>query len=235
MHSLFQSSIQIAGVKDLAEAQLLESLGVDFIGFPLRLGYHKPDISEDMARSIIASMKARQRAVLITYESSPRKLSDFCRFLGVSIVQLHGGISSEAVQQLRREQPDLTIIKSLIVRPEFGPDAQPLMATASGYEPWVDAFITDTFDPRTTACGATGLMHDWNISRVLARQLPKPLILAGGLNPTNVYRAIREVRPEAVDSHTGVEGPGGEKSSELVTSFLSESRRAFKTTCEQPS
>ena len=128
--SMFQSSIQIAGVKDLAEAQLLENLGVDFIGFPLRLGYHKPDTSEDMARTIIAGMKAR--AVLITYETSPRELSDFCRFLGVSIVQLHGDISSEAVQQLRHERPDLTIIKSLIVRPEFGCDAQPLLAIAGG-------------------------------------------------------------------------------------------------------
>jgi len=232
---MFQSSIQIAGVKDLAEAQLLENLGVDFIGFPLRLGYHKPDTSEDMARTIITGMKAPQRAVLITYETSPRELSDFCRFLGVSIVQLHGDISSEAVQQLRRERPDLIIIKSLIVRPEFGRDAQPLLATASGYEPWVDAFITDTFDPRTTACGATGLTHDWEISRVLSQQLSKPLILAGGLNPTNVYRAIREVRPAAVDSHTGVEGPSGEKSSELVRCFLNEARRAFKTTLERPS
>src|ERR1044071_3202688 len=112
---MFQSSIQIAGVKDLAEAQLLENLGVDFIGFPLRLGYHKPDTSEDMARTIITGMKAR--AVLITYETSPRELSDFCRFLGVSIVQLHGDISSGAVEQLRRERLDLSIIKSLIVRP----------------------------------------------------------------------------------------------------------------------
>jgi phosphoribosylanthranilate isomerase len=232
---MFQSSIQIAGVKDLAEAQLLENLGVDFIGFPLRLGYHRPDTSEDMARTIIAGMKAPQRAVLITYETSPRELSDFCRFLGVSIVQLHGDISSEAVQQLRRERPDLTIIKSLIVRPEFGRDAQPLLSIASRDEPWVDAFITDTFDPRTTACGATGLTHDWEISRVLSQQLSKPLILAGGLNPTNVYRAIREVRPAAVDSHTGVEGPSGEKSSELVRCFLNEARRAFKTTPERPS
>ena len=105
-HSLFQSSIQIAGVKDLAEAQLLESLGVDFIGFPLRLGYHKPDTSEDMARTIIAGIKAR--AVLITYETSPRELSDLCRFLGVSIVQLHGDISTGAVEELRCERPDLT-------------------------------------------------------------------------------------------------------------------------------
>ncbi len=227
---MFQRSIQIAGVKDLAEAQLLENLGVDFIGFPLRLGYHKPDTSEDMARTIIARMKAR--AVLITYEASPRELSDFCRFLGVSIVQLHGDISTGAVEQLRRERSDLTIIKSLIVRPEFGRDAQPLLAIAGGYEPWVDAFITDTFDPRSTACGATGLTHDWEISRVLSQQLSKSLILAGGLNPTNVYRAIGEVGPAAVDSHTGVEGTGGEKSSELVRRFLSEARRAFDEKCE---
>lgn len=222
---MFQRSIQIAGVKDLAEAQLLENLGVDFIGFPLRLGYHKPDTSEDMARTIIAAMKAR--AVLITYETSPRELSDFCRFLGVSIVQLHGDISAGAVEELRRERSDLTIIKSLIVRPEFGRDAQPLLSIASRYECWVDAFITDTFDPRTTACGATGLTHDWTISRVLARHLAKPLILAGGLNPMNVYAAIRQVGPAAVDSHTGVEGLGGRKSSELVTRFLGEARRAF--------
>lgn len=117
----------------------------------------------------------------------------------------------------------------------FGRDAQPLMAIASGYEPWVDAFITDTFDPRTGACGATGLTHDWTISRVLSQELIKPLILAGGLNPINVYGAIREVGPVAVDSHTGVEGPGGEKSSELVTRFLSEAKRAFNAICERPS
>ena len=120
------------------------------------------------------------------------------------------------------------MIKSLIVRPEFGQDAQRLMETARLYEPWVDAFITDTFDPRTTACGATGLTHDWRVSRLLARLLTKPLILAGGLNPRNVYDAIKEVRPAAVDAHTGVEGPGGEKSSELVARFVSEAKRGFR-------
>jgi phosphoribosylanthranilate isomerase len=224
---MFQNTIQIAGVRDLAEARLLESLGVDFIGFPLRLGFHKPDVSEERARMIIASLKAPKRAVLITYETSAKALSDFCRFLGVSMVQLHGDVSSEGVQGLRRERPELTLIKSLIVRPEFGRDAQPLMETAREYEPWVDAFITDTFDPQTTACGATGLTHDWTISRQLARHLTKPLILAGGLNPRNVYDAIKQVGPAAVDAHTGVEGPGGEKSAELVTRFLSEARRAF--------
>jgi phosphoribosylanthranilate isomerase len=181
-----------------------------------------------MARTIIAGLQNPKKAVLITYQTSPTEISNFCHFLNVSTVQLHGNISPDAVKQLKHEQPELTMIKSLIVRPEFGQDAQPLMETARQFEPWVDAFITDTFDPRTTACGATGLTHDWSISHVLARQLAKPLILAGGLNPENVYDAIKAVRPAAADSHTGVEGPGGEKSPELVARFLSEAKRGFK-------
>jgi phosphoribosylanthranilate isomerase len=224
---MFQKTVQVAGVRDLREARLLESLGVDFIGFPLRLGYHRPDVSAETARTIIAALKAPGKAVLITYQTSAKELADLCRFLQVSIVQLHGDITSEEVKRIRGEGSALTIIKSLIVRPEFGQDAHPLIEIARQYENWVDAFITDTFDPRTTARGATGLTHDWTISRTLARQLTKPLILAGGLNPKNVYGAIKEVGPAAVDSHTGVEGPGGEKSSELVAAFLSEARRAF--------
>ena len=57
---MFQNTIQVAGVRDLGEARLLESLGVDFIGFPLRLGYHKPDVSEETARKIIAGLKGRR-------------------------------------------------------------------------------------------------------------------------------------------------------------------------------
>jgi phosphoribosylanthranilate isomerase len=71
------------------------------------------------------------------------------------------------------------------------------------------------------------MTHGWAISCNLARQLTKPLILAGGLTPKNVYDAIKEVRPAAVDSHTGVEGPGGEKSAEPVSRFVSEGKRGF--------
>jgi len=225
---MFQNTVQIAGARDLNEARWLEELGVDFIGFPLRLGYHKPDVTEEMARTIIAGLEQSNRAVLITYQTSPMEISDFCRFLNVSTVQLLGEISPRAVKQLKIERPDLTTIKSLIVRPDFGQDARPLLELAREYEPWVDAFITDTFDPRTTACGATGLTHDWSISRLLASELIKPLILAGGLHSKNVYAAIKAVRPAAVDSHTGVEAPGGEKSRELVTRFLSEAKRGFR-------
>src|SRR5262245_25961669 len=134
---MFQNTVQVAGVRDLREALMLESVGVDFIGFPLRLGYHKPDVSEEMARTIIAGMQSPNRAVLITYQTSAIEISDFCRFLGVSIVQLHGDISPEEVQELRCHWPEVKMIKSLIVRPEFGKDADPLMQIAQQYEPWI--------------------------------------------------------------------------------------------------
>jgi len=95
------------------------------------------------------------------------------------------------------------------------------------YAPLVDAFITDSWDPATGACGATGRVHDWDVSRQLAELSPKPLILAGGLGPENVRQAIIQVRPAGVDAHTGVERPDGRKDEKRVRSFVEEARAAF--------
>jgi len=53
------------------------------------------------------------------------------------------------------------------------------------------------------------------------------LILAGGLNPNNVRRAIAEVRPAGVDAHTGVEDARGRKNPSLVEAFVREARAGF--------
>jgi phosphoribosylanthranilate isomerase len=54
------------------------------------------------------------------------------------------------------------------------------------------------------------------------------VILADGLTPENVKRAIREVQPAGVDSHTGVEDTSGRKSREKVCKFLSEAYEGFE-------
>ena len=224
---MFKDTIQIAGIKSLNEAKLLEDLGVDLIGFPLRLNYHKPDTDEDTARNIVRQLKDRTKAVLITYLLKAKDVSEFCYYLGTSIVQLHGDIAPLEIRLLRALRPDLKIIKSLIVKKEHVSNTGALLELASLYTPWIDAFITDTFDPITSACGATGLVHDWGISRKIAENISKPLILAGGLRPDNVYEAIKTVSPDGVDSHTGVEAPDGSKSPELVEQFVREVRRGF--------
>lgn len=213
--------VQVAGIGSLDEGRMLLDCGVDLLGFPLRLPVHATDTSEDEAQAIIEKLGA-PRCVLITYEQDPDRLVEFCRFLNVNTVQIHADVSVEVLARIKLRLP-LRIFKSYVVgRESMGP-AQ----FAQAYSPVCEAFITDTFDPSTGASGATGLVHDWDVSAELVRHSPRPVILAGGLNPANVREAIRTVCPAAVDVHTGVEARDGSKDPELVQTFVREARAGF--------
>lgn len=219
--------IQIAGVHDLREAALLVQCGVRQLGFPLCLDVHEQDLSDAEAREIGLSLPVEVEKVVITYLDRAETILELCKKTGMVIVQIHGDISLREGSRLREMAPGLGIIKSLIVR---GNNLEALIAAAKAWAPLADAFITDTFDPETGASGATGKIHDWEVSRVLAEHAEKPVFLAGGLNPDNVGRAIRKVRPWGVDCHTSVEGPDGRKDPDLVRSFIAEAERAFRET-----
>lgn len=216
--------IQIAGVIDKEEAKLLMELGVDYLGFPLRLPVNKEDLTEDEAVEVIKTITPPHQSVLITYLNKTNEIISFCDKLNVKIVQLHGDISFDELVKTKTLRPDLEIIKSLVVAIDNYDKLAKMIET---FSPWVDAFITDTFDPVTGAEGATGKTHDWNISKKLVELSPKPVIIAGGLNHKNVKQAILEIKPAGVDVHTGVELPNGRKSAELVKAFVEESKEGF--------
>ncbi|MGE5680293.1 MAG: phosphoribosylanthranilate isomerase [Bacillota bacterium] len=219
-----QDLIQIAGIIDLAEAKMLMEEGTDYLGFPLRLPVNKEDLSEDEAAEVIKKIALPHKAVLITYLDNTEEIISFCDKLNVSIVQLHGKISKDELVKTKQLRPQLEIIKSLVVRDN---NFNELQYTVDTLSEWIDAYITDTFDPVTGASGATGKTHDWSISRRLVELSPKPVIIAGVLNPENVKRAILETRPAGVDVHTGVESSDSRKSPELVRKFILESKEGF--------
>ena len=70
--------------------------------------------------------------------------------------------------------------------------------------------------------GGTGLTFDW---ATIPRDLPIPIILSGGLEAANVARAVREVRPWAVDVSSGVEASRGVKDPRKIVEFIREVRR----------
>jgi len=227
---LEEKLIQIAGVIDVAEAQMLQQCGIHYLGFPLRLPVHREDLTEEEAAAIIKSLAPPVFGVLITYLHEASEIAAFCHALGARIVQLHGDIERDELKRLKFLDPDLTVIKSLVIGMA---DDKALEATVNELSPFVDAFITDTFDPKTGASGATGKTHDWRVSRRLVELADKPVILAGGLTPENVKRAVLEVRPAGVDSHTGVEDTSGRKSREKIRKFVSEAREAFELAKEK--
>lgn len=227
----FSGFTQIAGIVDTEEALLLAGLGADGLGFPLRLDHHPQDTSEEEAAKIIASLPGHVDAVVITYERDAQAAVDLCRKTGATALQLHADVPPAVTRKIRSIAPDIFLIKSLVVSPE--PEVlQRLRTIRDSHTPFVDAFITDTQDPATGAQGATGLTHDWTVSRTLVKESALPVILAGGLNPDNVAAAVRAVGPAGVDVHTGIESVEGcvprRKSDEAARRFLDNARAAFR-------
>lgn len=222
---LAENLIQIAGIIDDAEARMLRQCGVNYLGFPLRLPVHREDISEEAASKIIRRLEPPAFGVLITYLHEARAIAAFCSALGARIVQLHGDIESGELAKLKEIAPELVTIKSLVVG--FHPE-EALESMIARYASHVDAFITDTYDAGTGASGATGKTHDWRISRRLVELSERPVILAGGLDPDNVRRAILEVKPAGVDSHTGVEDHTGRKCRRKAEKFVAEAEAGFR-------
>jgi phosphoribosylanthranilate isomerase len=224
----FSGLIQVAGVHDLAEARDMADAGVHALGLPLRLPVHTPDLSEPEAEALVAALPPALVPVLITYETRPRSLVGLARRLGVRHVQLHAALGKEGAATLARIKdlaPDFFLIKSLVVR--GAAEQAALEAEMEACAPHVDAFITDTFDPASGATGATGQIHDWELSRRLVMLSPRPVILAGGLHPGNVAAAIAQVRPAGVDAHTGLEDVWGRKNPELLRAFAARAKEAF--------
>ena len=223
--NLFDNFIQIAGVLDNTEAKMLLDCGIKYLGFPLRLPVNKEDISEKDAGRIIKSLIPPQYGIVITYLNKADEIISFCSELNSRVVQLHGDIDFVELEKLKSNSSDLIVIKSLIVG-KYNLDE--LKSQIDLQSKFVDAFITDTFNPTTGATGATGKLHDWDISKAIVEYSSKPVILAGGLTDENVYDAIVKVKPAGVDAHTGVEDKHGAKNKEKVQRFYSESMKAFK-------
>jgi phosphoribosylanthranilate isomerase len=216
--------VHVAGIKDLAEAKMLVECGVSFLGFPLVLDVHREDLTVNEAAAIVAAMRSHATFFLITYLTRSAEIRDLCHRLGVGMVQLHAATDVADLRRLREERPGLRIVKSLIIRSDNWDE---LVGELERFAPWVDAFITDTYDPETGASGATGKTHDWSVSRRLVDLSPRPIVLAGGLNAGNVRGAIGAVRPAGIDVHTGIEGPDGRKRRDLIEQFVAEARAGF--------
>jgi phosphoribosylanthranilate isomerase len=71
--------------------------------------------------------------------------------------------------------------------------------------------------------GGTGRTFNWNLAR---RELPLPIVLAGGLHEANVGEAVARLRPAAVDVSGGVEQSPGHKDARKIKRFVAAVRAA---------
>ncbi len=95
---------------------------------------------------------------------------------------------------------------------------------AKEFLPFADALLLNSRDG--SRIGGTGKTHDWEISRKIVHESNKPVILTGGLNPGNVYEAVKKVRPFAVDVNSGVE-TNSRKDFAKMKAFIYEAKRVL--------
>lgn len=121
----------------------------------------------------------------------------------LDVVQLHGDEDEAFIQSLK-ERTNVEVWKAVQIR------------SAADVEEWIDSsadmLLFDTYhkDER----GGTGEVFDWSSLDAFER----PFMLAGGIDSTNVARAIRTVRPYGIDISSGIE-TNGVKDDEKITAF----------------
>jgi len=190
---------QIYAASTPSEAEAISGLGIDHVGVLVGNGIFPGESSVRDAAAILAAVRASSKSLALFLSADVALIEQMARELRPAIIHL--GASTELlwpaqVVDLRKALPDIPFMRSV---PVTGPEN---VAIARSYDGIVDFLLLDSHREGDTQIGALGITHDWNISRSIVESVWTPVILAGGLGPDNVAKAIMAVRPAGVDSKT---------------------------------
>ena len=194
--------IQIYTIQSKTEALELVNLGVDNIGLtPASIGL-PGEISPDLAKDIFENVKAKHN-IALSVSNKISEIVEMCLFVKPDVLHLcgePGNLSDEEINLIRTkissEIPNIKIMQAVSV------DNWDAVDVAIKYSKLADFLILDTSTKDVEGIGASGVIHDWNISKTIVDSVSIPVILAGGLSPDNVSDAIARVKPWGVDSLT---------------------------------
>lgn len=204
----------ITSSKDAKNAVLAGADAVGFVFFKESPRYVTPEKAE----SIIKALPPFITAVGIFVNEDLGFIEECVERCGLNAVQLHGDEDVKYCMNFKNLRfKDVKLIKAIRIKDE--------QSLRSIEECPADAFLLDTY--KSNVYGGTGKGFDRGLA-VLAKEYGRCLIVAGGLNPDNVYDVIKEAAPYGVDASSGIESSLGKKSMELMEEFMKEVRRAEK-------
>jgi len=196
--------IKICGINRISDALLAEKLGASAVGF---IFYQKSPryIIPEKAEEISEKLGPFIARIGVFVDEDPSAVMKIVHTAHLTAVQLHGSENMDYIKELK----GIRIIKTFRVAHDFNCEKM------NGYE--VNAFLLDTCD-KDGYYGGTGKTFDWN--KALECSKYGKIILAGGLNPSNVEEAVKIVRPWAVDVSSGVEISPGIKDVDKMKDFF---------------
>jgi len=170
-------------------------------------------IPEDLIAEIAAAIPPGVSSFLLTCLQDAESIIDQQRRLRVNTIQICDRLTKGSYQELREALPGVSLVQVVHVT---GPEA---VDEAIEVAPHVDAVLLDSGNQSLAIkeLGGTGRTHDWSLSRKIREAIEVPLFLAGGLNPSNVAAAIREVQPFGIDVCSGLRTNGNLDRKKLET------------------
>ena len=197
------TKVKICGFTEAENARQAAIAGGDAIGLVF---YDKSPRNVDIfrAQEIIEGLPPFVNRVGLFVNANPSFVDEVLCEVSLDTLQFHGDESP-----LDCSQYQMPFIKSLRVKPETN-----VLQVADEFSS-ASAILLDSFNP--SAYGGTGEAFDWSLACV---DISLPIILAGGLNETNVSVAISQVKPYAVDASSGVESAPGVKDIDKIVAFI---------------
>jgi phosphoribosylanthranilate isomerase len=190
-----KTRVKICGITNSEDAEAAVNAGADALGFVF---FQKSPrcISPGRAKEIVRSLPPFVTPVGVFVNEDRQGIEQITEITGIRAIQMHGDESPEFCRSLCF----LPTIKAFRVRKT---------ADISLYKQYhTNAWLLDTYS--ADQYGGTGKTFSWEIAKSINR-LGIPIILAGGLTPDNISRAIEEVKPYAVDVSSGLEMEPGKK------------------------
>jgi len=196
--------VKICGITNLGDALNSVKAGCDALGF---LFYRKSPryIVPAKASEIIKHLPPHILKIGVFVNAKESRIRRIAQELKLDILQFHGNESPEFCAKFKGYK----IIKVFRVKGSID------LERIKRYSVW--AFLFDSY--QKDALGGTGSEFNWELLCGITSYC-KNIFLAGGLNPGNVRKAVKLIKPNWVDASSALEIKPGKKDPERVRDFI---------------
>jgi len=205
-----RTQIKICGLTRPQDVEAALRYGADMLGFIIEAESSRR-LSVDGAAQLSRPARGCAKRVAVTVNADEKLLRRICADMRPDILQMHGDESPDWLREAK-EFTGLPIIKAVAVRERND------LERAMAYEGSADYILLDAKAPKgETRRGGHGLAFDWKLLKGFRSKTP--LILAGGLSPSNI-RAAKQTGIKFFDVSSGVEAAPGVKDASLIRALL---------------
>ncbi|MFA7360176.1 MAG: phosphoribosylanthranilate isomerase [Candidatus Kapaibacterium sp.] len=199
-----KTRVKICCISSIDEANTAIALGVNAIGLVGNMPSGPGVISDELIKTIAASVPEGIDTFMLTSETSAKKIVEHHNRTLTNTIQIVDELKEGTYSEIRSSLPSIKLVQVIHVIDDKSVDE------AVRISEFVDALLLDSGNPslKVKELGGTGRVNNWSLSRKIVEQCNAPVYLAGGLKAENVQKAIEEVQPYGVDLCSGVRTNG---------------------------